>query len=101
MILAARGGLRQLHITGRVELPPNEGGTGMSTTYEQIPESAVPATLVWTAETASRNSIVRTEYSTGRPAGQGGNYEACDGDPYMRVTDDSDGSVTYYKAARA
>lgn len=74
----------------------------MSTTeYAEVAASEVPQSIVWITPDRGRGQIVETSYSTGRPAGLGGNYDADHGDRWMRVTDHSDGSTSYYRLARA
>jgi len=44
----------------------------------------------------NQNQIVEISYSRGIPAGREVNYEADEGDPYMRAVDHSGGLTTYY-----
>jgi hypothetical protein len=69
----------------------------MSWTYRAVPASEVPDSIVFTTPARNTGQIVEVSYSRGIPAGRARDMEAGDGDPWMRVTDRSDRSVTFYR----
>lgn len=67
--------------------------TARKITYRVVPQA--PDNLIWITPRQHQGQIVEVEYSTGRPAGRGGNYDAAHGDLWRRTTDHSTGEVTY------
>lgn len=55
---------------------------------------AAPAYLVWVTPRANQGQIVEVSYATG-VRGPGANYDACEGDPWRRIIDHSDGTTEY------
>jgi hypothetical protein len=64
--------------------------------YREIPETEVPADLRFDVPRHNQGQMVEVAYAD-YPTDR---YEACSGATYKRVTDRSDGSVTYYKRAK-
>lgn len=63
------------------------------TGYIRIPAASVPSWAIFTVPGRNQGQTVETAYSTGERTG---NPDACEGDAYMRVTDET-GTVTYYR----
>ncbi len=64
------------------------------TKYTQIAANQVPANVRWDVPAHCAGQIVEVAYAAARPSRD----EAGPGDPYQRVTDRSDRSVTYYRS---
>ncbi len=60
--------------------------------YVECSESDVPAGVRFDVPGSNQGQIVEVAYGA-----VGSRYEAGEGDPWQRVTDRSDGKVTYYR----
>lgn len=67
--------------------------TAKKIAYRPIDRSAVPEGIRWDVPPHNQGQIVEVAYSDGI---RGSRELACRGDRYQRVTDRSDGSVSYY-----
>lgn len=63
--------------------------------YTRIPQSQVPPTVRFDVPARCGGQIVEVAY------GGFGRHAHDSGDPYKRITDQSDGEVTYYKWSTA
>jgi hypothetical protein len=66
-------------------------------TYQPVPGADVPQDIIWTTPRRNQGQTVEVSYSLGIPAGKTAGMEAGHGDPWMRETDHSDGTVTYFR----
>lgn len=67
--------------------------------YTEITESEVPAGIVFTTPARNQGQASEVSYSRGIPAGKEGvDYEAADGDPYMRERT-SEGELHFWRLA--
>lgn len=67
----------------------------MSVKYIEIPAAQVPEDIRWDVPARNQGQIVEVAYGDHRRYGSEANHGA----PYKRVTDHSEGSVTYYRYA--
>lgn len=72
-----------------------------TTEYRRVTERDVPTNLIWVTPRRNQGQIVEVSFSNGIPAGRRVNYEADDGDPWMRSVDRSDNTVRFYRATTA
>jgi hypothetical protein len=67
------------------------------TEYTEVPASTVPQSIVWVTPERNQGRFVEVSYSRGIPADVDANMDAGEGDPWKRVTDRSDMTVTCYR----
>lgn len=66
--------------------------------YDPAPGAAANPDWIWVTPRQHEGAMVETQYSRGIPAGRGVNYDAAEGDPYMRTVDHTRNDLTtYYK----